>query len=367
MLVSSAFTALLCTSIILCLRPWKQRLIIPLPLLGILISSIIVPLLQIPVLSLEHFTGGHQFDGGWQSLPSLVPFPDIPWTSETLLTILPAALGMSVVSIMETIVTQKVVSETIYRETIKAKNIQDRKLRSNDRADSDHNGENSSDSDYDDSGTDEEDDTVKRFMKENNNKSAPGSFSPIYFERDKDSMFLTQNHYDANKVDSRRIFIVQDNNQAMIGQGIGNFIAAMFGGFGGCPLLPKTILNVVTGGRGWISTSSYAVSLMAMILFCGPLLGCIPMAALSGVMFSIAYETFKWKESMELMEQSPKSLQAMLNTLAMLLTSYLSFTIDMGLGVMVGVVVSKLPAIFVWLVDHVTSVSYQQHSKIAAS
>lgn len=410
MLVSSVFTALLCMSIIVCLHPWRQRMIVPLPLLGIVISSIIVPLLQIPVLSLEHFTGGHQFDGGWESLPSISPFPHIPVTWETFLTIFPAALGMSTVSIMETIVTQKIITDTIYKE-MKKEQKQQRRLASrlhrpnsnkkrrdsfsdvevdDEQAESDSDN-NSSASEDEGSDVDIERAVDDRLKSSSNNIyrssgdssiahatheiTSPvraGSHSDHFLEEDQHSrMDTSSEHYDGNKLDYRQlrlISVAQDNNQAIIGVGIGNFMAAMFGGFGGCPLLPKTILNIVTGGRGAISTASYALSLMAMILFFGPLLGCIPMAALTGVMFSIAYETLRWKESFKLIQQSPKSTQAFLNTLALLLTSYLSFAVDMGLGVIVGVLVTKLPDMYLKCSESVNSfLRPSSHPKVASS
>lgn len=416
-------------SIIICLHPWKHRFLLPLPLLGIGLSSILVLLLQIPVLSLADFTKqhGHQFHGGWESLPTFVPFPsEIPWSLETIMTIFPGALGMSTVAIMETMVTQKVIVETMRKEIKKeyrqrrrqeekerkreqtrerdkmclsveqkrlhgtdeevgsridsleerhGQGLEEREQRGdNGESDCDNHSENSEDTDGGfENDNDEIDREIGEGMHDDMHDHHYEKVDESHVEEDNAFPPLHSNDsYDGDKLDDKRLRIslsssrVHDDNIAIIGVGIGTFMTAMFGGFGGCPLLPKTILNIVTGGRSAISTTSYAFSLMAMILFCGPLIGCIPMAALTGVMLSIAYETVRWKESWRLIEQSPKSFQACLNAIAMLLTSYLSFAVDMGLGVIVGVFVVKLPAIYGWCSESCCS-SMRLLPKIASS
>jgi SulP family sulfate permease len=138
---------------------------------------------------------------------------------------------------------------------------------------------------------------------------------------------------------------VQEPNRAMIGLGVGNFASALIGGFGGCGLVPNTLLNLSNGGRGTISGLSYSLCTVLAIIFASPLLGKIPMAALAGLMLTVAYNTFEWKETWHLIKESTHSFQAVCDAVAMAVTTYIAFKIDMGLGIAAGVAIAKFPAV----------------------
>ncbi len=63
--------------------------------------------------------------------------------------------------------------------------------------------------------------------------------------------------------------------------GIG--VSAMFGGLGGCGLVPQTVLNLKSRGVGAISQGSYAASMGLFVLVLGPAVGQLLQAALAGV------------------------------------------------------------------------------------
>lgn len=117
----------------------------------------------------------------------------------------------------------------------------------------------------------------------------------------------------------------------------------MFGGYGGCGLVPNTLLNNSSGGRGYLSGYAYSVWTVLAVLLFSPLLGKIPMATLAGLMFTVAANTGEWSESWHLLRHAPLSAQSMCDCIAMLVTTYVAFHIDMGLGVAAGVGITKLP------------------------
>ena len=47
-----------------------------------------------------------------------------------------------------------------------------------------------------------------------------------------------------------------DNNRLIVGLGVGNTLSALFGGIGGCGLIPNTVLNSSEGGYGYASEVS---------------------------------------------------------------------------------------------------------------
>ena len=64
----------------------------------------------------------------------------------------------------------------------------------------------------------------------------------------------------------------------------GNAASSMFGGFGGCALIPNTILNNRQGGESYVSSLAYAFSIFLSVLLFAPMIGQVPMAALAGML-----------------------------------------------------------------------------------
>ena len=79
-----------------------------------------------------------------------------------------------------------------------------------------------------------------------------------------------------------------DSNKELIGQGIGNAIAGLFGGTAGAGATMRTVVNIRTGGRTRISGMTHALLLLAIVLGLGPLASVIPHAVL-GRFFLVAY------------------------------------------------------------------------------
>ena len=130
-------------------------------------------------------------------------------------------------------------------------------------------------------------------------------------------------------------------NRMIVGLGLGNAASALFGGFGGCGLIPNTLLNGRSGGEGYASSFAYSLFLSLAVVVFAPSIGKIPMAALAGLMLNVAFNTFEWKESLSLFSHARKSLQGVLDLVGMLVTTYMCFKVDMGLGVLTGVAITR--------------------------
>jgi SulP family sulfate permease len=149
-------------------------------------------------------------------------------------------------------------------------------------------------------------------------------------------------------------------NRECIGQGTANLVCGLFGGMGGCAMIGQSLINVNSGGRGRLSGITAALCLLAFVLFLGPWITQIPMAALVGVMFMVVVGTFEWA-SLKMFRRIPKA-----DIIVMLfVTLYTVFMHDLASAVILGVVISAL--VFAW--NHAThmgaDVSYNEHgSKI---
>jgi len=83
-------------------------------------------------------------------------------------------------------------------------------------------------------------------------------------------------------------------NRECIALGASNVVSGLFGGMGGCAMIGQTMINLSSGGRSRLSGVTSGIMILLFILFLSPLIAQIPLAALVGVMFVVAHETFAW-------------------------------------------------------------------------
>lgn len=135
------------------------------------------------------------------------------------------------------------------------------------------------------------------------------------------------------------------SNRECVGQGIANIVTGFFGGMGGCAMIGQSIINIRSGGRGRLSGIAAGLFLVCFILFAGPLIEKIPLAALTGVMFMVVIGTFEWS-SIRILKKIPKS-----DAFVILLVSIVTVvTHNLALAVISGVIVSAL--VFAWKSAH---------------
>jgi len=136
-----------------------------------------------------------------------------------------------------------------------------------------------------------------------------------------------------------------DLNKLASALGLGTFVTSLFGGIGGTGLIPNTVLNCKSGGAGSnLSALTYGTFLSLCVVLLAPIIGKVPMACLAGVMFIVSMNTFEWKETQELFTHAvlKTNMKHIMDLVAMITTFFLCLEVDMGVGVIVGVIISKL-------------------------
>ena len=145
-------------------------------------------------------------------------------------------------------------------------------------------------------------------------------------------------------------------DKSVIGMSVGNMVSSLLGGFGGCGLIPQTVLNMKSGGGGPLSSLVYAVSMAVFVLILAPLVGQVSQAALAGIMLSVAFSTVQFGPSLTIIKRAfgmappaplpapgmpaePPPLVALVSLAA---TSYLCFKVDMATGIVAGVVLERV-------------------------
>lgn len=148
-----------------------------------------------------------------------------------------------------------------------------------------------------------------------------------------------------------------DNNSAdydvpkrsVIAMSTGNLISAFLGGFGGCGLIPQTVLNIKSGGGGKFSSISYALSMASFVLFFAPFVGKISEAALAGIMITVAYDTVAWSSSLQTIKAVLRKeeggvrirVRRFIDLFALGLSSYICYFGNLAVGIISGVVAQR--------------------------
>lgn len=85
-----------------------------------------------------------------------------------------------------------------------------------------------------------------------------------------------------------------DSDKELIGQGIGNLIAGLFGGLPGAGATMRTVVNVRAGGKTPISGMVHALVLLVIVLGAGKLTENIPNAVLAGILIKVGIDIIDW-------------------------------------------------------------------------
>jgi SulP family sulfate permease len=132
-----------------------------------------------------------------------------------------------------------------------------------------------------------------------------------------------------------------NGNRECIAQGSANILNGFFFGMGGCPMIAQTLVNLSAGARARLSGIIAAITILIIILFGAPIIGMLPMAALTGVMIMVAVGTFEWA-SFRIVNKMPKQ-DIFVGFLVFVITIYLH---NLALAVLIGVIISAL--VFAW-------------------
>ncbi|WP_106478855.1 SulP family inorganic anion transporter [Phytohalomonas tamaricis] len=128
-----------------------------------------------------------------------------------------------------------------------------------------------------------------------------------------------------------------DKNKECRGQGCANIVTGFLGGMAGCGMIGQTVINVKSGGRTRLSTMVAGIGLLILVVFLGPWVSQIPMAALVAVMIMVSIGTFNWGSIRDLKRLPLTTNIVMLATVAVVVA-----TDNLAIGVLVGVLLSAL-------------------------
>jgi len=155
-------------------------------------------------------------------------------------------------------------------------------------------------------------------------------------------------------IDSLLTSVVADNmtktkhkpNKELVGQGIGNSIAAIFGGIPGAGATIRTVVNINSGGKTKLSGMIAGVMLLFILLALGPVASKIPAAVLAGILITVGIGVMDYK-GLKAIPSLPRDikvgpLKLSSEVLVMLVVLILSTFWNLVYAVGIGLVIASL-------------------------
>lgn len=129
-----------------------------------------------------------------------------------------------------------------------------------------------------------------------------------------------------------------DSDRELIGQGIGNMLAGMFGGLPGAGATMRTVVNIRAGGQTPISGMVHALILLIIVLGAGPLAEHIPHAVLAGILIKVGLDIIDWN-FLRRVHRAPLFV-VVLMTIVLLLTVFVDLITAVAVGVFIANVIT---------------------------
>jgi SulP family sulfate permease len=150
-------------------------------------------------------------------------------------------------------------------------------------------------------------------------------------------------------------------NMELVAQGVANIFSPLFGGLPATGAIARTATNVRAGAKTPVAGMIHALTLLAVILFAAPLVKNVPLAALAGILFMVAYNMGDWGEIPETLKLTKADIAVWA------LTFGLTVFADLTLAVEVGMILAAFT--FIRKISQTTTVSkvtdeYIEHGRV---
>jgi sulfate permease, SulP family len=128
-----------------------------------------------------------------------------------------------------------------------------------------------------------------------------------------------------------------NSNQELIGQGIANIVAPLFGGFASTGAIARTATNIRNGATSPLAGMVHSGFLILVILLLSPLASAVPLCCLSAILFVVAWNMSEVPHVIRLVRGSPVT-----DVTVLIITFSLTVFVDLVVAVNVGVILAAL-------------------------
>ena len=142
-------------------------------------------------------------------------------------------------------------------------------------------------------------------------------------------------------IDSLLTSVVADNmtktkhkpNKELVGQGIGNSVAALFGGIPGAGATIRTVVNINSGGKTKLSGMVASLLLLVILLALGPIASQIPAAVLAGILITVGIGVMDYK-GLKAIPYIPRT-EVVIMIAVLLLATFWNLVYAVGIGLVI--------------------------------
>ena len=146
-------------------------------------------------------------------------------------------------------------------------------------------------------------------------------------------------------IDSLLTSVVADNmtktkhnsNKELVGQGIGNSVAALFGGIPGAGATIRTVVNIGAGGKTRLSGMIAGVLLLVILLILSPVASQIPAAVLAGILITVGIGVMDYK-GLKAIPSTPR-FEVIIMLVVLVLSSVWNLVYAVGIGLVLASII----------------------------
>ncbi len=128
-----------------------------------------------------------------------------------------------------------------------------------------------------------------------------------------------------------------NSNQELVGQGIANIAAPLFGGIAATGAIARTATNIRNGGNSPLAGIVHCATLVLVVLFLAPYAVNVPLATLAAILFVVAWNMSEARHFIHLVRRAPRA-----DVVILLVTFGLTVFADLVVAVNIGVVLAML-------------------------
>jgi carbonic anhydrase len=125
-----------------------------------------------------------------------------------------------------------------------------------------------------------------------------------------------------------------DPNRELKAQGIGNLVSGLIGGLPVTQVIVRSSANIAAGGQSKFAAIFHGLLLAIAVIFLGPILNLIPLAALAAILILVGYKLAKWSLFVEMYQKGlAQFIPFMATILGVLFTDLLK-------GIAIGIIIA---------------------------
>ncbi len=126
-------------------------------------------------------------------------------------------------------------------------------------------------------------------------------------------------------------------NSELLGQGIGNIIAPLFGGITSTAAIARSAANLKAGAQTPVAAMLHAVMVLLALLFLSRLLAYLPMPSMAALLFVVAWNMSEAPKALHLLRTAPRS-----DIFVFMVCFTLTILFDMVVAITAGIVLASL-------------------------